>query len=61
MELFQLNFKYYNDVHILCKNMQFSTHNLRGPAKKTCYLRKSVVSEENAFHSIQGHAFIHDS
>ena len=37
--------------------MQILTHNLRGPAKMTCYLRKSVAGEENAFHSIQGRAF----
>jgi len=38
--------------------VQILTNNLRGPMKITCYLRKSVAGEENAFHSIQGRAFI---
>jgi len=37
--------------------VQILTHNLRGSAKNTCYLRKSVAGEENAFHPIQGRAF----
>ena len=38
--------------------MQILTNNLHGSMKNTCYLRESVVGEENAFHSIQGRAFI---
>ena len=36
--------------------MQIITNDLRGPAKNTCYLRKGVAGEENAFHPIQGRA-----
>ena len=57
MENFQISLKYCNNIYVLCKKMQILTHNLRGSAKKSCYLRKRVVGEENAFHSIQGRAF----
>jgi len=36
--------------------VQILTHNLRGPAKNTCYLHESVAVEENAFRPIQGRA-----
>ncbi len=49
MKYFQLILKYYDNAHDLCKNVQILTNNLRDPAKKTCYQRKSVVGEENAF------------
>ena len=37
--------------------MQILTHNLHDSVKNTCYLRKGVEGEENAFHSIQGRAY----
>jgi len=57
MEYLQYDLKYYNNIHNIWKNVQILMNNLRDLPKKTCYLRKSVGSEENAFHSIEGRAF----
>ena len=57
MKYFQYILKYNNNIYNIWKNVQILLHNLRGLAKKTCYLRKSVEGVENAFHPIQGRAF----